>query len=84
MSELEVAIGAAIKLADGSVLTGKRHADCIREAKCWVSQSAQGFLTNRGRFVDRREAKSLMVRAGWQSVAEGGYRGDQLYSEDLY
>jgi hypothetical protein len=84
VNNAEVVVEAAVRLEDGSIVTGRRHADCIRKAKCWVSQSAQGFLTNRGRFVDRREGKSLMVAAGWRSVAEGGYRGDYLYSEDLY
>ncbi len=45
----------------------------------------QGFLTTRGRFVARAEARSLQEAAGIPSTCEGGYRKDGwLYSEDLY
>jgi hypothetical protein len=44
----------------------------------------QGFITSRNRFVNRSEARELQEAAGIASVAPGGYRGDLLFSEDLY
>lgn len=44
----------------------------------------QGFITSRNRFVGREEAYRLQVAAGIESVARDGYRGELLFSEDLY
>ena len=41
-------------------------------------------VTSRNRFVSRKEGRQLQDAAGIPSAAEGGYRGDSLYSEDLY
>jgi hypothetical protein len=43
----------------------------------------QGFLTSRGRFVDRVEAKVIAVDAG-QLEGRHVYGKTELYSEDLY
>jgi len=91
-TQLEVCLCAALKTADGYVIRGHRHDDCIQTAikmKKQIDRQAdhtgQGFLTSRGRFVTRREAMKIQIAAGIQSVAfEGGYRGDILFSEDLY
>ena len=42
----------------------------------------QGFLTNTGRFVDRKEAYRIALAAG-QITGKNGYCGE-LFSEDLY
>lgn len=72
------------------IIAGKRHHDCIATgtelglSKRQDIRETQGFMTTRGRFVNRVDAKLLMDRAGLDSVSRDGYRGDQLYSEDLY
>jgi hypothetical protein len=45
---------------------------------------SQGFITSKNRYVGRHEAFNLQVNAGIDSIAVGGYRGNQLFSEDLY
>jgi len=44
----------------------------------------QGFITSENRFVSREEALKLQKAAGIKSVDKDGYRGDILFSEDLY
>lgn len=87
----EVCICAAIRLLepDGRIFRGHRHGDAIRKAAELPNvpsplQAEQGFITSRGRFVGREEGYRLQIAAGVASAAEGGYRGEQLYSEDLY
>lgn len=46
--------------------------------------TTQGFVTSRNRYVDRKEAMRIQKEAGVESLDPGGYRGDELYSEDLY
>jgi hypothetical protein len=76
---------AAIKMPDGGVWTGKRHGHCI--ATIWQAtgkrahQGVQGFVTMKGRFVDRKEAAMIAVYAG--QVA-GRTLPFELFSEDLY
>lgn len=70
-----------------AVVADRRHGDCLSHMNALQIPKdcrTQGFVTNRGRFVDRREAFRLMRAAGIPSAAEGGYRGEELYSEDLY
>lgn len=77
----------------GIVIKGHRHADiihtvyaltgkrtCTRGHGC-AGESEQGFVTNKGRFVDRREAMIIALAAG-QVISDNPT--DQLYSEDLY
>lgn len=94
----EFVICAAIRLPDGTIFRGHRHTDCIKTAKeyvnwnkgdpgeYWVSNMAQdqGFITSYNRYVSRKEGYLLQKAAGIDSVAEGGYRGETLFSEDLY
>lgn len=51
-----------------------------------IARAEQGFLTSRNRFVDRREGMELMRVSGMRSWyhEDGLYRGDWLFSEDLY
>ena len=81
----EICICAAIQLADGRIIRGHRHDDCIHTAIKWKApyfESVQGFQTSRNRFVDRYEGMRLQKAAGIESVC--GARGDMLFSEDLY
>ena len=84
----ETCLCAAIKLSDGYIVRGHRHNDCLRTAwdmkRIGDSRPEQGFLTSHGRFVDREVARQLQEAAGIKSVAPDGYRGTELYSEDLY
>jgi hypothetical protein len=46
---------------------------------------AQGFITSKNRYVDRKEAFNIQKLAGIKSVAKDGYDpSKELYSEDLY
>lgn len=95
----EIPACAAIRGAHGITFAGKRHHDCLAQVKSagfgglWRVSATQGFMTTRGRFVDRKEAMQLMLDAGIPSANKGGedqatspagFRGDELYSEDLY
>ncbi len=88
----EVPACAAIQAWGGIVVAGKRHHDCIRQLAEFEDEGIdrdrsleqQGFMTTRGRFVDRVEAQKLFIAAGLVSADPGGLRGDILFSEDLY
>lgn len=83
---------------NGHVWHGHRHGHALQamqdELSWWMARKdmpkgpstgmIQGFVTTTGRFVDRKEAMRIQLAAGIESVDEGGYRGDELYSEDLY
>lgn len=92
----DICICAAIRMADGYIVRGHRHADAIRTAsmypryaenwECPFGENGedQGFVTSRNRYVTREEGLALQLAAGIESVADGGYRGGILFSEDLY
>lgn len=84
----EIVICAAVLANDGSVFRCHRHHDGLRalhdRGLDHDGLRGQGFVTSRNRFVDRREALQLQLAAGIESVAPGGYRPPELYSEDLY
>ncbi len=73
----------------GLVFCGHRHAQCIY-TKCSITglrdcesgENEQGFLTNKNRFVDRKEAWLIAEKAN-QIIRRSGGHGT-LYSEDLY
>lgn len=84
----EICICAAVKTANGRIYPGRRHSHCLcgiwyleKEAR---EGSEQGFLTNYNRFVSRKEGRKLQEAAGIKSADPEGYRGDTLFSEDLY
>ena len=94
----EVCICAAIRLPDGRVIRGHRHHNCfaaiaelatvdatIPSKPTETSRFAQGFVTSRNRFVNRKEGVALQIAAGIPSAdpVRKGY-GNQLFSEDLY
>lgn len=93
MTDPEIIICAAIRMPDGYIVRGHRHADAIRTAsgipryhreRAWGPN--QGFVTSRNRYVDRVEACQIQKAAGIKSVLAGaeGYLHGELYSEDLY
>lgn len=85
---MEKIILSAIKLNDKSVVVelqpDSRHDNIIHYlAKSGFStpiKGGQGFLTSRGRFVDRVEAKRVAIQSG--QITESEF--PQLYSEDLW
>lgn len=85
--EKEICICAAIKTEDGKVVRGHRHGDCfiyMDSHKLKILNSIQGFITSKNRFVDREEGRKLQDLAGIKSADQDGYRGNTLFSEDLY
>jgi hypothetical protein len=86
----EICICAAIKIDDGKIIRGHRHHDCIAIIQAngigpiGSEKGEQGFVTSANRFVNRKEGYQLQIAAGIKSIAVGGYRGDILFSEDLY
>jgi len=85
----EVCICAAWQTEEGIVFRGHRHSDCRQAAMTAFCRplrgpEAQGFITSRNRFVDRKEGLRLQIAADIGSHAPGGYRGEDLFSEDLY
>lgn len=84
----EVCICAAVLATNGQVIVGRRHGDCLHRLADLglprVGFEAQGFLTSRNRYVTRREGRQLQEAAGIRSYSSDGYRGDLLFSEDLY
>ena len=76
--------------SEGLVLCGHRHPAIIEQLKTLLSAKEwadvrrhscylQGFLTSRGRFVIRSEAREVALKAGQVNLQSG-----ELYSEDLY
>lgn len=48
-----------------------------------IYEKSQGFLTNKGRYVERDEALEIALREG-QVIDLNEVRGNRLHSEDLY
>ncbi len=75
----------------GVVVCGLRHHAILIPVSLLVVSTkegftlykVQGFLTNRGRFVNRYEAYEVAERAG-QLVGKKPHKVRKLYSEDLY
>jgi hypothetical protein len=70
---------SAIK-KDNKIYVGKRHGECFAKmTRCGVKNvgidSVQGFITNKGKFVDREEAYKIAKSCGQ-------YKREQLCSED--
>lgn len=76
--------------ATGIVFCGLRHADCfgvlwltIPNFKQKPGNPVQGFLTNRNRFVDRKEAAQIALATGQVKAEELGNYTD-LFSEHVW
>ena len=89
----EIVICSAIRMNDGYIVRGHRHADVIRTASQIPRYkndrpfgSNQGFVTSKGRYVDRIEGAKIQKLAGIKSKMPEGqeYLHGELYSEDLY
>lgn len=71
----------------GFVLCGFRHGNCIANLTVFGKKSSsytrhvQGFITNTGHFVDRKQAM-IIAKAANQLIVK--HTGDSLFSEDLY
>lgn len=91
----EFIICAAIRHEDtGKIYYGHRHNHCIDASNGELSwtlnrqeiskiKRTQGFITNKNRFVDRKEALQIAL-ANNQVIDIKQIRGNELYSEDLY
>lgn len=88
MPSPEVPVMAAVRCwRTQKVIGAARHHECLelaRAEKLEKRNLEQGFLTNEGRFVNRRVAFCLMRLACRKSADPDGYRGNELFSEDLY
>lgn len=76
-----------INTPGGVVLCGHRHGHVIGQFVSLTGKKmheageyVQGFLTDRNRFLDRKEATKLWVGQGNKLE----YQDNQLFSEDLY
>lgn len=76
-----------VNLEKGIVIPGIRHGHCIWLWKTMTGKNTntkdsgktiQGFITNKNRFLDRKEARELFIKNG------GIPEFNELYSEDLY
>lgn len=80
-------IRAAAILVFGKVYTGKRHSDAFRAARfCGLDRldlqkATQGFVTDDGRFLDRKVAAGHALACGQVKTLKDP---NCLYSEDLY
>lgn len=83
----EVCICAAVRDKTGYIWRGHRHCDCLELVEAsgngYGGIKTQGFVTSQNRFVTREEGMKLQIEAGIPS-ASGSYRGNRLFSEDLY
>lgn len=80
----EFIVYAAIKDQNGTIHTGRRHHIIfgrLKYLKITHIGAVQGFVTNMGRFVDRKDALVIALSCG---QATPPIRGDNLYSEDIY
>ena len=77
------------------MVTGHRHGNCFDTmVKCGVPMpknrwdEEQGFMTNTGEFLDRKEALKHALHCGQLSATARQFKKDrnedELYSEDLY
>lgn len=85
----EICICAAVKTDQGEIYRGHRHGDCFfaitrRKKKIAKTPEAQGFITSKNRFVNRKEGAELQNKAGIKSVWTKGKIVKMLFSEDLY
>jgi hypothetical protein len=80
----EVIKHAAVKSIDGQIFLGKSHADCFHQAhnvgvKMSQQSSDQGFFTNKGRYVERKEAATIA-----KNSSQVGQDVFILFSEELW
>lgn len=93
-ARMELPACAAIQFPNGTIFAGHRHHDCLSMINYSFGHTPpfpkdewnQGFMTTKGRFVNRSEAFRVMVESGIPSDCPTGYRTrlGELFSEDLY
>lgn len=90
LKEMESHHRNPINVDSGAVFSGFRHGHCLYtmvaltgKRSCEVGEHIQGFLTNKNRFVDRKEAFQIALKQN-QILDLNDTRGVTLYSEDLY
>lgn len=77
-----------LNINTGIVASGWRHHNCytilwaLYPQRDYLNNTTQGFLTSKGRFVDRSEAMIIALNA--QQIEKSPRSSDELYSEDLY
>ena len=88
--DLPFHIQNTVNTGRGLVVSGYRHGQIIgivntlaelrtvTFAEDGVGEFVQGFLTNRNRFLDRKEARELFIKNGQDPER------NELFSEDLY
>lgn len=65
--------------------TVMRHIWDTVSDKAFIGPGAQGFVTNTGRFVNRRKALRIVKAAGQPQIDHPALNaGGQLFSEDLW
>ena len=77
---------SAIKL-NGSVYVGKRHHNIIFDlSKSGIKPHGgiQGFVTDKGEFLNRTEAKTHFIECGQKPIKGDFHHQTELFSEDLY
>jgi hypothetical protein len=82
--QVELIIAAAIRCEGVIVMVERpgRHGDCINFMHHkGLAHDDHGFVTNRGRFVGRKEAAEIVVASG-QGAPREGY--EHLFSEDMW
>ncbi len=85
---VERIIHAAVKTVTGYAVIGKCHADCFYSGQNMglvMSKRSkdQGFITNKGRYVDRKTAARIAKRAH-QLQRDGKRKVIYLLSEDIW
>jgi len=75
----------------GIVFSGQRHHNCLYQKVALTGladhesgQNIQGFLTNKNRFVDRKEGLQIALKSGQADPEHLGNSLIGLFSEDLY
>lgn len=80
MSKEEI-VKSAIRYND-EVYTGFNHAECFKQInnpQVIMANIEEGFITSKGRFVDRKKASEIALNAG-----QLDYHTECLISEDLH
>lgn len=83
-SNSEIIICAAIKDSNNRIFRGHRHHDAIHAMSTRPGNARvveEGFITSSNRFVGRKEAMEVQIKAGKMPYSE---KGIDLFSEDLY
>lgn len=98
ISEQRRVLCAANKLPDGHLILGARHWDDIMRTSFWLYLKAkgvgeeqvleggvlQGFVDQWGNFLGREKAWEVAEKQGQIRHTGPGFKGPELYSENLY